>query len=89
MPTQAEILDQVSRLLQEGKAQEADDLVKKAAADAHAAEHHAPAAAAPPPPPRAPDVITHDLLAAIVNHMGNPPRLHALVSELEAAAKAK
>lgn len=89
MPTQAEIFDQVSKLLQEGKVQEADDLVKKASADAHIAEQKAPAAPAPPPPPRETSVITHDLLAAIVNHMGNPPKLHALVSELEASAKAK
>lgn len=87
MPTQAEILDQVSKLLQEGKIQEADDLVKKASADAHIAEQKTAGAPAPPPPPRDLSVITHDLLAAIVNHMGNPPRLHALVSELEAAAK--
>lgn len=87
MPTQAEIFEQVSKLLQEGKVQEADDLAKKAAADAQVADKKASAAPAPPPPPRDPSVITHDLLAEIVNHMGNPPRLHALVAELEASAK--
>lgn len=89
MPNTAEVLEQVSKLLQEGKVQEADDLAKKAAADAHAASQPASGAAAPPPPPRAPAVITHDLLAAIVTHMGNPPRIHALITELERASKPK
>lgn len=87
MPTQAEIFEEVSKLLQEGKVQEADDLAKKAAADAQVAERKVSATPPPPPPPRDPDDITHDLLAAIVNHMGNPPRLHALVIELDAATK--
>ena len=89
MPTQAEILDQVSKLLQEGKVQEADDLAKSTAAADREASAKATGTPAPPPPPRSSFEVTNDLLAHIVNHLGNPPRLHALLVELEAAAKQK
>lgn len=89
MATQAEILDQVSKLLQEGKVQEADDLVKKTAADERETAAKASGIAAAPAPPREPGVVNQDLLAAIVNHLGNPPRLRALLSELEQAAPQK
>lgn len=89
MATQAEILDEVSKLLKEGKVQEADDLAQKTAADVRAADAKDSGATPPPPPKRDPATIAHALFAALAQRLGNPPGLVALLDELAQALPLK
>jgi hypothetical protein len=89
MATQAEILDQVSKLLKEGKVQEADDLAQRGAADARIAESKSSGKDPAPAPKRDPAVIKQDLITEVVTHLGSPPRLLALLEELYPAAPEK
>ena len=76
----AEVLDKVQALMREGKVDEADALIS---------EHKAAVAAAPqpgdpPPPPRKQQDIFYELLNELVQHLGSPPALVALLKELSA-----
>jgi hypothetical protein len=77
----ANVFVEALKLLREGKVQEADDLLAKGIADASKAEP----AAVIPPPPRDPAEIVTDLARAIVEHLGSPAPLKALLDELDAA----
>lgn len=83
MPISSKQLGEVSALLQEGKNQEADDLLKKFAADANAAELAASGAASAPAPPRRLGEIINDLLIELMHRFGNPPQMQVLILELE------
>jgi hypothetical protein len=85
LPITSDHLTEISKLLQEGKNQEADDLLNKYAAEANARELAATGAAPAPPAPRPPAEITQELLTWLVNHLGNHPEALKLLQELEAA----
>jgi len=84
-PTSADFA-RVSALLQEGKTQEADDLLKELTSDAAKAERAAAGIPETPSPPRAPEAIVLDFFHSITAHLGFPPKLHALLDELKAVA---
>ena len=76
----AEFVDQVQKLLREGKTQEADDLIA-----AHKEQLAAmPEPGAAPAPPRSDKEIVNDFLVELVHHLGSPPALVTLLVELEA-----
>jgi len=83
VPITSAQLGEVSKLLQEGKNQEADDLLKKFAADANAAELAASGGANAAAPPRRLGEIVNDLLIEVMHRFGNPPALQVFILELE------
>lgn len=75
-------IEQAITDLRAGRVQLADDGLAAALVQ-HQVESEAAAKAPPPPPPvRLTAEIAGELLEALVNHLGNPPRLHALLEEL-------
>jgi hypothetical protein len=63
LPITSDHLTEISKLLQEGKNQEADDLLNKYAAEANARELAATGAAPAPPAPRRPAANARELAA--------------------------
>jgi hypothetical protein len=85
MPT-ADEMNQITALLKENRVQEAADLSTKLAAAAKAAEDLAAGKPVEPPPPRMAGPIIIDLLHEIAAHLGNTPRMSALITELDEAS---
>lgn len=71
----------VRALLQEGKVQEADDLLANIAASAANAMLGTPAKPAEPPPPRDPDIVLYDFMKLVTERFGNHAVLEALCEE--------
>lgn len=81
MPTQAEILNQVSELLKAGEPQQAADLIAQHKAETVEQGAASAAPTAEPAAPRAPNHIIHDFMAAVAAHLGSHPALEKLVEE--------
>ena len=74
------LLGQAQALLREGKTQEADDLLSQAQAEQAKEAGLKPE----PPPPRERAEVLRAFMEELVLHLGNHPRLRALLAEYDA-----
>ena len=79
------VMAQASVLLQDGRFQEADDLLKTSLAEAAGIRAIAEGKHPEPPSPRSSGEIQMHLLSALVERAGHPPVLAALLDELQDA----
>lgn len=88
MPTEAETLKEIQRLLANGETQAASDLAAAAELDAQKAADAASGKPSAPPPPREPSVIMVAFMDAVAGRFGHHHELDVLVTEMKAAFKA-
>jgi|SRR5882672_2267536 len=88
MPTEAETLKEIQRLLANGETQAASDLAAAAELDAQKAADAASGKPSTPPPPREPSVIMLDFMDRVASRFGQHLELTSLVAEMKAAFKA-
>lgn len=89
MPTEAETLKEIQRLLANGETQAASDLAAAAELDAQKAADAASGKPSEPPPPRKPDVILVAFMEAVASRHGHHPDLDLLVAEMKAALQGR
>jgi len=84
MPATVDVLmiESAIALMRDGKVNDADALLTDARASAIEAADRAAGKPAAPKPPRRFGDIELDLLDAIAQHLGRPPRIEALLVEL-------
>jgi hypothetical protein len=89
MPTEAETLKEIQRLLANGETQAAADLASQAEVEAQKAADLAAGKPAEPPPPRDPNTILMDFMSAVASRFGQHRELLLLVDEMDRALHGK